>query len=403
MSSKARGSFFNGAKVSPLERPSISSDSSALEPSESLYVRKFMRLPLIYLRCIGTFHLKSDNIVIKLYNGFMIACMLFNFFKYFPVFRSATSFDKYLVINICFLLWLGVNALHSVLFFYLTEKRSKLNLLIQKTDRLLERVESFESSKSYKRSYFIILFLHAASVSIIISNLAIGALSYYGPSTFAGLFATTFTPFSADDPVGQSPYYKAFVFFLLATSTFGWASYFIFFLSNLVIFKFLLGEFNEQFDKFVHKCVVDSTEEKRDRDPVFNFVSGDPANTDANSDLEATSIEQRQSVTEDDFEHFRLWNLELGSLLRTANDCFKEFLTLSLLSYGPLIFLILFVVSNWTGNCITGILAFAYPFWLVAAAVILGACLHFSAQINTMVRFNRIRSHLFQIQFTSIQ
>ena len=329
---------------------------------DSIYLSCLMKHELIYFRAIGMIHLKEDHIAVKVYNVVMMVLAWANFIKSFTALDLGAAFDKVMVIKIVSILWLGVNAINISIFYYISEKEDRLNLMIKKIDRLLKRQDP--NAKCRKRIRVAIFVLTLISAMILVTNLACLTVSFFGPPSFIQLFGIMLTPANPDDPVGSNAAYRLLNEALTMVTTFAWGSHVIFYLSNLVILKQILLNYNEKFVEFISASEINSSEMIDCKDSCF----GGP-----------------RLVSEDEFEYYLNWNLEITSLLDTANECFKHFLGLVLVSYGPITFLLLFIMSNWSGNDITGILAVVYPFWLIVATSILCSTLYFASKINTLV------------------
>ena len=337
------------------------------QDGDSIYLSCIMKRPLIYFRLLGMFHLKQDHVAIKVYSLVMIGVAWINFLKSFTALNLNDPFDKVMVMKIISILWLGVNAVNSLIFYVICETEDRFSLMVEKIDKLLKRPEVTLKSKCCRKISFAVHLLCFISFMIIVGNMACYTLSFFGPPSFIELYGVMLTPASPDDPVGSNVAYRLLNEALGLVTTFSWASHFIMYLSNLVILKQILLNFNEKFSQFIQKSVIDSPE-----------AVANSANTNLDGPLRV--------VTEDEFERFQNWSLEITSLLDTANECYKHFLALTLACYGPMIFLLLSVVVKWSENNITGILAVVYPFWSTMSISILGSTLFFASKINTLVK-----------------
>lgn len=337
------------------------------QDGDSIYLSCLMKRPLIYFRLLGMFHLKQDHVAIKIYSLVMIGVAWINFLKSFTALNLNDPLDKVMVMKIISILWLGVNAVNSLIFYVISEKEDRFNLMVKKMDKLLKRPEVTLKSKCCRKISFAVHLLCFISFMIIVSNIACYTLSFFGPPSFIELYGVMLTPASPDDPVGSNVAYRLLTEALGIVTTFAWASHFIFYLCNLVILKQILLNFNEKFNQFIQKSVIDSPE-----------VVTNSGNTNLDGPL--------QVVSEDEFERFQNWSLEITSLLDTANECYKHFLALTLACYGPMIFLLLSIIAKWSENNITDILAVVYPFWSMISISILGSTLFFASKINTLVK-----------------
>ena len=62
---------------------------------------------------------------------------------------------------------------------------------------------------------------------------------------------------------------------------------------------------------------------------------------------------------------FYKWHIELTSLLRCLNDCFKEFIASTVIYFIVGIFILIWMTVTWISACITGVNVGMIPFWLV--------------------------------------
>ena len=332
---------------------------------ENSYYKYVFGVSIVYMKVLGLFHFKSDHVALKCYRLFAILCCRVCFAKFLTSFQffygTSESFNKNLVIKICMALWLLVNSIHITLSFPIMEIETYKNDFLRKLHELLKQDDNLEQDlKSLRRKFF---FIFLISFLLFISQMATVFLSYFGPKDLENLFGVALAPYSTNSTVGSNAFYRLSETGLMIYPGAVWTTFIFSLFAELLVVERLLKNFNKKLEQFIQT-----------------------ANAEVTQDLEKF---------EENFEKLRQDHLRHCDLISSLNKCYKLIISTFLIFYQASNLLVLYVMSNWTNNCITGILAFAYPFWLSTNTFIIAVTLYSSSQISVLVAFFFIFKQMF--------
>lgn len=138
-----------------------------------------------------------------------------------------------------------------------------------------------------------------------------------------------------------------------------------------------MSDFNKKFKDFITNNIIVS----RNNSNLFKKVKSSPKRS-----LNLHADREKTLVCEDQFEKYRFWHLKLCFGIKLMDKCYTEFLLLTVGSYIPLVFLLLYIMSDWKGNSVVGIMQLMYPFWCVTGVIILLIIVNFASKISQKVR-----------------
>ena len=321
---------------------------------DNAYYKYVFRLPIFYMKALGLFHFKSDHFAFKFYRLFTLVCCWFCFAKFLTSFKFfygvSEAFNKNLVLKLCMAIWLLVNSIHMLLSFCIMEKKSYKNEYLHRLNEILKKDESPEQNLKKLRQKFIVIFL--ISFILLAANMVSLILSFFGPKDLEDLFGMALSPYQ-NTTVGDNVYYRLFQTSIFFYPSAVWTTVIFYFIAELLLVQTILNTFNMRFEKFIQT-----------------------ANNETN---------QVSEDVENNFEILRQEHLKHCELVASLNKCYKHIVSTTVIFYQASNLLLLYVISNWSSFCITGISAFAYPFWLVTNTLIIAVCLYFSSQIIILV------------------
>lgn len=107
------------------------------------------------------------------------------------------------------------------------------------------------------------------------------------------------------------------------------------------------------------------------------------------------SMKEKRVSTEEEFDEFRLNHLRLAYSVELLDRCYREFIGIAVLLYILGILLLLYMMTDWNGNCIHGVFMILYPFWTLLIAALLIFIVIFAAIIHSLVIiFSGYHSHV---------
>jgi hypothetical protein len=366
------------------EEREVSQDNKhdCLEIVEQVEIRNIyeevMQIPLKMLRCLGLYHCKTDRFWFKLYSIFYLAAIWLFLFKFFTAFLGESSFSAKLIYKIVTALWLFTCcSLASILFF--NQEKSNREVSLSKQFSLLLCYEfSSDKVRKLKKNLLIkyLIFLFSSffnSISIF--------LSLFGPEELFNAFSNFLAPFQSSEWAQDSIPYKLFTALMGSLNSIYMTMTVATFLSHSQILEALLTNFNEKFTEFNQTSII-ASEDRSESSNKKSTMNNNPSQHDFFQNIKD---KERRTVSENEFERFRIWHLNVCLAVKQVDKCYSEFLALILAAYITISFLLIYVMSNWSGNCVSGILQAAYPFWFITSIAILALVLRVASQINTLV------------------
>jgi len=346
-----------------------------------------MRIPLLIMKCIGLYHKKSDPFWHKIYPILTLISLWALFLKTFPVFRGESSFSAALIIKVVSISWSFSITLLSTILFLNREKANRETNLIEQLNVLL----NYEfDAKLLRRLRIKLVIINIIFLLFSLANCVILVVSLFGPKELFSAFSIMLSPFHNEKWAQESVPLKLFMALLGFICSIYWSMTVATYLNHSLILDNILVNFNHKFKKFVQSSVIASFDSE-DIDKTFSLT--------CDQSIYNKEKDEKKVVCEYVFEKHRIWHLKICSAIRQADKCYSEFIALTLIIYITISFPLIYVMSNWSGNCITGILQFAYPYWLIAAILILAIILWSSSRINSLVSFEIMLVFHFKVFF----
>lgn len=328
---------------------------------ENICYKYIHKIPLIYLRLLGLIHFKGDHKLIKCYRIFVIVCCWVCWVKFISVFEifygNSEPFNKNLILKICILIWVGIQCIHTTTMFIIMEKESYKNEFIRKLNYFLKKDENLQKSLIRLRKKVFLMFF--VLFIFLILNTILNFLSFFGPKEFEPIFVYFLAPFHhPGDLVGNNAFYRLFQIYLIFCCSAVWTTLIVHFSTDCLTVEKILEDFNVKFSQYVFRVEKLAT-----------------SIVDINAQLNL----------EDEFESLRMEHLKLCDLVLSLNKCNMVIVSSALIFYQASNLLIIYVISGWTSNCINGISAFTYPFWLITNVMIIAICIYRASQIFVFV------------------
>ena len=207
-----------------------------------------------------------------------------------------------------------------------------------------------KEAKLIKKAVLISTFI---GISMCLGNLIISTLSLFIDS-FQSVLSYLLTPFYNNTAVSQNVAYKLFCIIISTYATSSATMYITHYFNYCLITIRLLKHFSKKFKILVQKNEI--------------------------------SLKNKNSlVGELAFEELTNWYLKLTTLVQCLNVCFQKFIASALLCCITGSFLLIWIITTWSPTCITGLLVFIIPFWLVTVVIILLVIILSAVEINLQV------------------
>lgn len=315
-----------------------------------------MKYPIILMRIFGLYHKKKDNWYLKGYSLFIIIILWFSFARFFSLFDfwhgKYESLSAQLVYKIIIILWSFANVMNGTLFFINQEKNSRENQLIIDISFYLHKYSN-KKLKLLKNKifiYFLIGFFGSGFNSIS------GIISLFGPDYFYEAFFSFLAPFHKAKWSKHNIPFKIFNNILLSYTSFFWMITICNYLAHCEMIAFIFKNFNQEFRNLVDNKLLVSQK----------------------------IIENNSYEFEEKFDKLRKKHLKICNIIRQMNKCYKEFIGITLLIYIAIVLLIVYIMSDWNGNCINGIMAILYPYWVASGLIIIILTVVFGSKIHEL-------------------
>ena len=357
--------------VIKVEENKTTEDYKANETEEipECYIIKY---PLILLKICGLHHRKSDHIALKIYGIFLILIDWSNFARSFSTYSASDTLSADLVLKIIFTNWELICAFSATIIFINQEKCGRQDLLMRNILSIFNLKVSSCRQKVLRRHIYII---YGITFMVAILNMAAVLVSFFGPRFWFNGFKLMLAPFHNSDWAADSVPLKLLFFFLTSVTTLHWTLSAAIYLSHAIVVIELLRNYNSKFKDFIKNNIIVS----KDSGVLEKWVA---TNHEENIFIES---KEKACVCEDRFEKFRLFHLKLSFLVDLLDKCYREFIGVALLLYTVAILLLLYIMSDWSGNCVNGILAVMYPFWCFSVSGFLLVIVIFAAIIHSLV------------------
>jgi hypothetical protein len=333
--------------------------STSENPPKSTLINDLFKYQRWVLRVFGLYHHSNDHWSFKTYRIFIILLQMFSFIRFIFLFKfiwgESESFSALLVYKITTFLWSFGCTLNNIIFFFIHRNEEKIEKFGQIFEEIVQEFAD-EAKREIKCAKKIVITTLLISLILIASNILACLISIFGPKDLYEAFYLITTPFQDSEWAHESVVYKLFVIILFVYGMSSWFLPLVYFYNYCLVTKRLLIHFNAKFGLFIVKN-------------------------------EITIRNEKVLVDEEAFDELTKWQIKLTFLIRSLNTCFQFFIGLNIVVYIPVVFLLCYIMSDWTGNCVVGFFQFLYPFWLVLGLADLLIIILNAAKINTLVSF----------------
>jgi hypothetical protein len=338
-----------------LKTDETSNNGNGLEYSCDL--NRLFKFQIIVLRIFGLYYHPNDRFMWKIYSALMVILLWFNSFKFaytFNFFHSkADTFNIDFVLKLVGFLWLTCCSINATILFSIQRNKAKMSEFCLNYEEIFNKYQ--ENAKKEARLIKIIsITITIFSLTAVITNSIFVFASLLGPKTLYSAFSGMTAPFHTYEWARKSIPYKLFCSILTSFALGSWLLPISYYFNYCFIVWRLFNGFNTAFKTFI-------AENK--------FKIGN------------NLISEREIA----FEELRKLHLKLCFLVKILNSCFQELIFLTLVIYLPIVLLILYLISDWNGNCIRGFDSILLPFWLTVSFSIIVVIISTASKINTQV------------------
>ena len=366
--------------VVEVKEKSPQEDSANSDKTPTFYQLKY---PTMLLRICGLYHRKSDHIALKIYAILLCLIDWSNFARSLSSYSGSDTLSAELFLKIIFSDWLLVVSCTSTIIFINHEISDRYDSLMRNIYSIFEmKIVSIREKVVRKHIYII----YGVTSVFACLNTAGLLVSYFGPKVLYNGFRLFLAPFHYSDWAANCVPLKLCFSALITVTISHWYLPVALYLSHALVVIELLKSFNSTFENFIKNNII----VPKDSSELEKSV---PTNQEENLFIEN---KKKACVCEDSLEKFRLFHLKLAFLVQLLDKCYKEFIAVTILFYTIGILLMFYIMSDWNGNCVEGILTVFYPFWTIVSSIFLLVIIIFAAIINSQVIYSFIQSKLFQ-------
>lgn len=344
-----------------------------------------LKYPNKFMRVFGLYHTKQDNIVFKIYALALCVIDWTNFFRLFTVYKSSESLSAELVLKMVTHIWFFICAFLATIIFINQEVNSRQPHLMK---NLTWVMSSKEAVCNKKRLRVIIYTIYSVTFVFAAINFSATVISFFGPKVLFSGFRLFLAPFHNSEWAAGSVPFKLAILFLTGVTSFHWCLTTAVYLVHCIILIEFMRVFNVEFKSFVKKSILVSS----DNDMLGRTIA---CNFDENIFIEAT---EKMCVCDRKFEKYRILHLKLSYNVQLLDKCYREFIGINVIFYTIIVLLLVYVMSDWQGNCVNGIMVGLYPFWTVVSGSFLLLVVIFAALIHSLVflkdKFTKIIKYL---------
>lgn len=332
-----------------------------------------LKHPNTFLRFFGLYHRKDDHFIKKIYPLSLIFIDVLNFARSLTTYKSSESLSAELGLKILFTIWSFICASSAIILFINHERTSREQNLMANISSMIELKITDCKIKKLKIFVYASFFI---GFSMAFFNILGVMIAFFGPSSFSKGFNMFLAPFNDVENIANNVGYKILILILIGVSSFHWMLSLSLYASHSLIIVMMLHNFNHNFEEFVKKSILVSHE------------SGNLSNYVNSKQEENIYIENKQKmcVCEKSFEKHRILHLKLSYLVQLLDECYTEYIGICVTLYIIIVLVLLYIMSDWSGNCISGITAILYPFWFLVSFVVLSTIVVLGAIINSKVK-----------------
>jgi hypothetical protein len=311
----------------------------------------------ILLRIFGFYHQPSDSIAWKIYGFFVVFVLLgYNVVRQLLLFEKDESFNSNFLNKIIITMFPLYCFLNALLMFIIHEKKTKILNFNLNFNKIFNEYQT-ETGKRIEMRAIKRIGIIITCISIIISIFifSFSLISLFGPPEIQDFYSKDIkNPLEYFEFNGENNTTYRIIVAILQVFTisacFIVASYYFIY---CIIMCRLLDFFNQSFKKFLLKNELILNDEI-----IYENEIG--------------------------FERFRTWHLKLCNLVKLLNDCFKDYIFITLSMNVPVIILILYIVSD-SNNCSNNFNKITLSIWFINAIILISSIVIAACRINVKV------------------
>lgn len=334
-----------------------------------------LKYPNRFMRIFGLHHTKHDNIGWKVYALTLCIIDWSNFLRFFTTYEKYETFSAELVLKLVTHIWFFICSFLATIIYINQELHTRQATLMK---NLVWMLNSKEALCNKKRLRIIIYIIYSITFFFAVMNFSATLISFFGPKILFNGFRLFLAPFHDADWAAESIPFKLIILILTGVTSFHWCLTAAVYLSHAAILIEFLRLYNEQFKLFVKTSVLVSS----DYDRLEKTI---PINIEGNIFIDA---KEKICVCERKLEKFRVFHLKLSYMVQLLDRCYREFIAVNVLFYTVSVLLLIYIMTDWQGNCVSGIMAVLYPFWAIVSGCFLLVVVIFAAIIHSLVNFN---------------
>ncbi|RNA43864.1 hypothetical protein BpHYR1_026121 [Brachionus plicatilis] len=225
--------------------------------------------------------------------------------------------------------------------------------------------DSLSAELVYKIIFILWCFLTSARAAF---NSITSFISLFGSDYFFQAFSLFLAPFHKETWSRHNVPYKIFNNILISYSSFIWMITISYYLALCEMTVFIFKNFNRQFRNLVNNKTLVSHKQ---------------------------FLQENRYEVEDKFDELRKKHLKIGKTIQQMNKCYQQFVGIILIIYTTGLLMLLYIITDWNGHCIQGILTILYPFWTFCCLFILILSITFAARVQE--KFSEILDDLLEV------
>lgn len=316
---------------------------------------QILKYPLVLMRIFGLYHKKTDRLICKIYSFCLIAILWVYFGLYLTNFNRIHKLSASLFLVIMTSAWLLSVILISTILFFNQEFDSRQPQLVKELTKNL--LADKKSSKIITKLTFKVAFIFSIAILLSISNSLSFCITFFVFEEVNSLenYIAPFQHLKYNTPC------RIIFLGILILASFHWLLSIALFCSHCLILIDLFKSFNKEFGDFIDR---------------HTLVSNDYIQ----------QVESNEKIAYDkDLEVYRCWYLRLILTVGILDKFYKHIIAVIMAAYVSLICLGLYIMSDWSGNCIRGMMEVFYPLWLFVGISILFLVILSASKLNILV------------------
>ena len=365
------------------EKPSyINLSHPKIEQRESLVIPECRLLSNTnkILRVLGLYHTKEDSLLLKAYALTLCCIDWLNFVRFFSIYDifwgKSESISASLILKIVTHIWFFICSFQATVIFVNQESYRREPCLLRNFSVLIHAKN--EKRCHLRKLQYMIYIITGVTFLMASLNVIATLVSFFGPSVLFNGFRLFLAPFHNSEWAAESVPFKLFILLITGVTSYHWCMVNALYLSHACIMIELLVNYNRKFAEFVKTSILVP------RSYAY-LEKAIPSNHEENIFIDT---KMKTCVCDLGFEKFRILHLKLSYVVQLLDKCYREFIGVVVMLYTIIVLLLLYIMSDWKGNCVDGIFSFLYPFWTIISSLFLNVVVIFAAIIHHKVRVN---------------